>query len=301
MWVRALHRVPLAGVAAAALIGCSGSEGGVAPQASAAASGTAVIVTVGDSTRPGSVATLRLLARSSTNRADVTSAARVKLLYVLPSDGTDRRRDTDGSIVRSIGSGQRWLASQTGGRTLRFDVADDALDITFVRLPRTEATYFNYGEFVRDSIQKDLRAAGFTQRDVLLLAYYEGRHINRCASAAWPPVIAGTTAVMYLHGAPESELPCDDNEFAESPNDEPGYMEFVMLHELFHLLGIVSPQAPDQTLAGHVSTDPTDLMYAGPRPWRPATVDVTKRNYYSPTPLPVGVKNFADSPFVIVP
>lgn len=77
--VRAVHRVPLARLAdtALALMGCSGSEGGVAPQASAAASGAAVIVTVGDSTRPGSAATLRLLPRSTTNRADVTSAARV--------------------------------------------------------------------------------------------------------------------------------------------------------------------------------------------------------------------------------
>jgi hypothetical protein len=282
-------------------MGCSASEGAVAPQASAAASGPAVIVTVGDSARPGSTATLRLLPRASANRVDVTTAARVKLLYVLPSDGTDRRRDTDGSINRSIGSGQRWLASQTGGRTLRFDLSDDALDITYVRLPRAEATYFGFGAFIRDSIQKDLRAAGWTQRDVLLLAYYEGRHVDRCASAAWPPVIAGSAAVVYLHGAPESELPCDDNEFAESPNDAPGYMEFVVLHELFHLLGVVSPQAPDQALSGHVTGDPTDLMYAGTRPWRPATVDVSKRNYYSPSALPSGVKNFAESPFVIAP
>ncbi len=304
MSVRSLYRVPLAQLAVAVtLMGCGVSEGSFAPlaSASATASGAAVIVTVGDSARPGSVASLRVLPRSTMNRADVTSAARVKLLYILPSDGTDRRRDTDGSIQRSIGSGQRWLASQTAGRTIRFDVADDALDITFVRLPRPEATYFRYGAFIRDSIEKDLRAAGFTKRDVLLLAYYEGRHVDRCASSAWPPVIAGAAAVVYLHGAPESELPCDENELAESPNDKPGYMEFVVLHELFHLMGVVSEHAPGQTLSGHVATDPSDLMYAGPRPWHPSAVDVSKRNYYSTSALPSGARNFTESPFVVAP
>ncbi len=60
----------------------------------------------------------------------------------------------------------------------------------------------------------------------------------------------------------------------------------------------MSAAAPNHS-AGHVNNDPTDLMYAGAEPWRPATLDVTKTNYYNATtPLGAGVVNFSDSPFL---
>jgi hypothetical protein len=239
--------------------------------------------------------------RSSTNRPDETVLNKVKLLYALPSDGTDRNLDTDGTIHRTISSGQRWLASQTGGRYMRYDVADGALDIAFVRLPRTDAVYLGYGAFIRDTIEKDLKAAGWNQANTLLLVYYDGRQVDRCGSAAWPPALPGTVAGLYLRGAPTSAGPCAGNPFAISPIAAPGYWEFVAQHELFHLLGLVSTAAPNHALSGHVGNDPTDLMYAGSLPWRPATVDVTKTNYYNAAGLPAGVTNFATSPYVVAP
>jgi hypothetical protein len=239
--------------------------------------------------------------RTTTNRPDETTLSKVKLLYVLPSDGTDRGLDTNGTIHRTFSSGQRWLASQTRGRYLRADAADGALDITFVRLPRTDAVYLSFGAFIRDSLEKDLRAAGFTQANTLLLAYYDGRHVDRCASAAWPPALSGTLAALYLRGAPTSAAPCAGNAFAATAVAAPGYWEFVAVHEMFHLLGLVSTAAPDHTLAGHVGNDPTDLMYAGTLPWRPAVVDVSKSNYYNNDGLPNGVANLVSSPYVITP
>jgi hypothetical protein len=53
-----------------------------------------------------------------------------------------------------------------------------------------------------------------------------------------------------------------------------------MLHELFHALGGAPACAPSQTLSGHVSDSPTDLMYAGPEPWHPAVVDVGHDDYW---------------------
>ncbi len=242
---------------------------------------------------------LRILSRTSTNRTDESTAARVKLLYAVPSDGTDRGLDTTGAIHRTISSGQRWLATQTAGRSMRYDVSDGGLDITFVRLPRTDAVYLGYGAFIRDSMEKDLKAAGWTQANVLLLTYYDGRHVDRCASAAQPPLLPGTLGAVYLNGLPNASNGCATQPFAANPTAAPGYIDFVAVHELFHLLGLVSSAAPNHALQGHVGNDPTDLMYAGPLVWRPATVDVTKTNYYNATGLPSAVNNFINSPYVV--
>jgi hypothetical protein len=266
-----------------------------------AAPAVTVTVTAGATASGSATYALKILPRSTTNRTDVTALARVKIIYALPSDGTDRNLDTDGSLHRTISSGQRWLASQTANRSFRYDVADGSLDIAFVRLPRTDAVYYSYNGAIRDSLEKDLKAAGWNQANVLLLVYYDGRHIDRCASAAWPPALVGTVGAVYLKGAPNASIPCANNAFAATPTSPPVYLDFVAVHELFHLQGLVSTGAPNHALSGHVGNDPTDLMYAGSLPWRPATVDVTKTNYYSNTALAAGVTNFKDSPYVVTP
>jgi hypothetical protein len=58
-----------------------------------------------------------------------------------------------------------------------------------------------------------------------------------------------------------------------------GYIELATLHELMHAQGAVPRCAPHWTV-GHVGDDPTDLMYAGSAPWRPATVDVGNDDYW---------------------
>ena len=266
-----------------------------------AAPAATVTVTAGATVAGSAAYALKILPRSTTNRADVTALSRVKVLYVLPSDGTDRNLDSDGTLHRTVSSGQRWLASQTGNRSIRYDVADGGLDIAFVRLSRTDAAYYSYNGAIRDSLEKDLKAVGWNQANVLLLVYYDGRHVDRCASAAWPPALVGNVGAVYLKGAPNASIPCANNAFAASPTAAPGYLDFVAVHELFHLLGLVSTGAPNHALSGHVGNDPTDLMYAGTQAWRPATVDVTKANYYNATSLPAGVTNFKDSPYVVTP
>ena len=47
-----------------------------------------------------------------------------------------------------------------------------------------------------------------------------------------------------------------------------------------HTIGFVPTCAPNHTRAGHVSDSPTDLMYAGDEPWRPAVLDVGRDDYY---------------------
>lgn len=266
-----------------------------------AAGGSAPTVVAGATAEATVTYAPRILARALVNRPDSVTASRIKLLYVLPSDGVDRGLDTNGTILRVVSSGQRWLASQAGGRHVRYDTNDGGFDIAFVRAPRTDAAYFGYGVFIRDSLEKDLIAAGFTTANVRYLAFYDGRHQTVCGSSAQPPLLNGTLAALYLRGLPTSTVPCAGNPFAASPTAAPGYWEFVAQHELFHLLGHVSTGAPNFVAGGHVGNDPTDLMYAGSQPWRPAALDVARTNYYSTGTLGGGLANFNTSPFTIAP
>ncbi len=241
---------------------------------------------------------IRALGRSDVNRPDNGVVNKFRVMYVLPSDGTDRNLDTDGTIIRTVSSFQRWFASQTGGRRLRLDLSDDALDITFARIGRTDAVMTSYGTFLRDTLEKELVALGHSTPNTLLLVYYDGGNNSACGSAAQPPGLVGVVGGIYLKGLATTAFPCAGNPTAATPWASPAYAEFTAAHEILHLLGIVSAAAPNHS-AGHVNNDPTDLMYAGAEPWRPATLDVTKTNYYNATtPLGAGVVNFSDSPFL---
>lgn len=240
---------------------------------------------------------IKTLPRSTTNRPDGGVINKYRIMYVLPSDGTDRNLDTDGTIIRTVSSFQRWFASQTGGRHLRLDMSDDALDITFARIGRTDAVMTSYGDFIRDTLEKDLVAAGYSSPNTLLLVYYDGGHQSRCGSAATPPALPGPLGAIFLRGLATSAFPCANNPFAATPWAAPTYIEFTAAHEALHLLGIVSAGAPDFNNY-HVDNDPTDLMYAGALAWHPATLDVTKANYYNSTSLPGGITNFSTSPYL---
>ena len=131
--------------------------------------------------------------------------------------------------------------------------------------------------------------------------YYEGTNTRTCADAPLPPILPGQVSVMYLNGLEGRPgiLPCNQNQFAASAAAPPGYLDFAMLHEVVHTLGGVASSAPNHVLSGHVSTSPTDLMYAGSLPWQPSVLDANKSNYYNPAGLPAGVFNLATSEYLL--
>ena len=100
-----------------------------------------------------------------------------------------------------------------------------------------------------------------------------------------------------IPGGPE----CDTNPFAATSTSAPGYLEFVAVHEVLHVLGLVSVAAPDHGFNGHLTTDSSDLMYAGSARWTPSRIDQAQRNYFNTTGLPGSLGNLATSPFVITP
>jgi hypothetical protein len=229
------------------------------------------------------------LPRSEVDRPDDFKGPQVHVVYAIPSDGQDRALDTNGTIVNSVAGFQAWLSGQTAGRTLRTDTAGGAVDVSFLRLSMTDAQMKAQDPFIVDEIQRRLRDAGFTKKDTINAVYYDGTSTYACGGAAWPPKLPGQVAAVYLRGDPPGAAMCTADPSAS-------YWRFGMLHEVVHAAGFVAPCAPHHTMAGHVSDDPTDLMYAGAEDWQPGVLDVGRDDYYEHSDAHCA--DLADSPYL---
>jgi hypothetical protein len=247
-----------------------------------------------------SVAYGPVLTRSTVDRPDDSRKKQIHFMYVVPSDRLDRALDVDGTVQNTVSSFQGWLANKTRGRRLRVDTFQGSLDITFVRLSRTDAEIASLGAFVRDQVESDLTAAGFTAPNKVYAVYYDGTSDSACGGAAWPPTLPGRVVALYLNGLPGGPVPCASNPFAAA-GAAPTYLEFAMLHEILHILGFVPTCAPNQWRAGHVSDNPDDLMWAGDGPWVPdgwanVVLDSGNDDYYHARIR--GCPDLARSPFL---
>jgi len=237
--------------------------------------------------------------RSLADRPDEVAGSQVHVMYVLPSDGQDRRLDVDGTLANSVGSFQTWLAGQTGGRRLRLDTYRGAPDITFVRLARSDSLMRSYGPRVRGAIEWELSRAGLLSAGKVYAVYYDGGSTHACGSAAWPPETRGRVGAVYLRGTSPGARPCNYT-FVPSSASSPGYLELSVLHEILHTLGFVAEIAPHEHARGHVP-EPNDLMYdGGAAPWALSEVvlDVGQDDYYGSN-VPAAAQNFAHSPFLM--
>jgi len=306
------------------LIAACGGGGGETTTASTSATVAqpSTIVQSGISNQPAATATGTISVanqlKNPTNRSfadqpDDSADAQIHIVYAVPADGQDNRFDLGGIIANTTGSWNNWLATQTGGKKLRIDTVNkDTIDVTFVRLPYTEATLESYGSKKRDQIEIALGLVMRLYDHKIYLVYYDGPNPRTCADAPHPPELEGRVAVYYLHGFEGTpRRPCTNlvdtaygMPFAASPTATPGYADFSALHELLHAQGLVDFNAPDQALNGHVGINPNDLMYAGSQPWGcvestgQCALDISKKNYYNAAGLPNGLKNLADSAFL---
>jgi hypothetical protein len=219
--------------------------------------------------------------RTSDDRPDEVTGYQVHVNYVLPSDGLDEALDTNGQLATSVAAFTGWLGAQTEGRTLRLDTCGGALDVRFFRMSETEAELKSNGLYLRDAIEAAMEDAGLIHPEKLEAVYYGGDAAGTCGGGAWPPTLIGHVAAMYLKGTfPDPNVPpCASNPVGASA-EVPGYIDFAMLHELLHSLGMVPSCAPHHALSGHTSDDPTDLMYAGPLPWQPSVLDFGRDDYF---------------------
>jgi hypothetical protein len=233
------------------------------------------------------------LPRSTTDRRDDVTGPQVHALYVLPSDGVDRGLDTDGTIAASVANWQRWVRAQTFDNGIRLDTSGRELDVTFVRLGKTDAQLAARGLALRDAIEDELRARGLVRSGKIYATYYDGSSAAACGGGAWPPRLPGTVAALYLRATYGPGAVCYQ---PERSRDELQIMDFAMLHEVMHTMGYVPSCAPNHTREGHVSDSPRDLMYAGDEPWRPAVLDVGNDDYFHAHIL--GCRELAESTYL---
>jgi hypothetical protein len=224
-------------------------------------------------------------------------------MYVLPSDGADRSSDINGSIRNSVTAFAGWLTGHAGGRALRFDTYHGSLDISFLRLSRTDAQLAAYGVSLLGQLQMDIQQAGFDQTNKIYAAYYDGTSTASCGAGFRPATAPNNTVALYLRGLPDSSVPCDTQPFAAA-GAAPAYREFAMLHEIVHGLGMVPDCAPHQWRSGHVSDNPDDLMWAGdgnwvPDGWANVVLDYGNDDYYGHS-IP-GCPDLKNSSYLIQP
>ncbi|MCX4246474.1 hypothetical protein [Paraliomyxa miuraensis] len=216
--------------------------------------------------------------RTELDLPDDAPEPQVRVLYVLPSDGADEQLDTNDTICNSVLAWSQWLSSQTEGRTLRLDTSAGTLDIGFVRLDLPNAVMHGTSEafdvdtgfaYVRDRIERELVQMGLLVPHKLYAVYYGGTSQYACGGGAYPPVLIGQVGALYLGGEIPGSSPCGEAPWGQA-DLVPRYLEYAMLHELVHSLGMVDLLAPHEHSSGHAFDDgepnpERDLMYA-PRP-----------------------------------
>jgi len=238
-----------------------------------------------------------VVGRAVTDQPDDVQGYQVHVNYVLPSNGIDEGLDTNGAIATSVAAFSKWLSGQMGGRQIRLDTCGGQLDIRFFKINQTEMELKAKGIFLRDAIEEAMSTAGLIAPNKIEAVYYGGDSSESCGSGPWPPGLVGHVAGLYLKGtfANPSIPSCASNPLA--PNkDTPGYLDFSILHEILHTVGIVPTCAPHHVPSGHVSDSPTDIMYAGNLPWNPSVLDVNKDDYFGAN-IP-GCTDLANSAFL---
>jgi len=216
--------------------------------------------------------------RATADRADDTPYDQLRVLYVTPSDGPDLQRDTSGIICNSVRGIAAWFEGQAGA-ALRLDTAGGLLDIGFVRLSKTDAQMRGTDTtnasidtgiaFVRERIERELRAVSMIAPNKLYAVYYEGTSSYACGGGAYPPLIVGRVGAMYLR-APSGQSTCGDVRPWGRASLVPEYVDYGMLHETLHSMGYVPATAPNQHSSGHAydtaAAEPArDILYS-PRP-----------------------------------
>jgi hypothetical protein len=236
--------------------------------------------------------------RTTRDRPDEVSGLQIKIVYFTSADGPDGGLDTTGVLQNSVGSFQNWFAGKTG-KVQRQDTYQGQLDIAYFRSAMTDAQIAAKTPGVIRELYNQLVQAGFNDPNKRYLIYYDGSSTSACGGS----LFNGPAAAMYLRAVLTSGLICNGRlgavQFVTSPTAPPRYWEFAMLHDSFHMGGIVDPKAPDHYAPnpGHVD-NPADLMHGGLGGWNPSVVDSTGRNYYGDN-VPEGVRNLKNDSILI--
>ena len=197
----------------------------------------------------------RWQAPSFADRPDELDGPQIHIYFAKPSDARDRY-DRIGYLSAAVQDAQRWLAARTDqGRAFRIDTYRGRPDVTTLPLDVTTAEMqaYNLPETVFDTplLPGGLSLSDLGRRDPnkLHFVFIEappalsqdlGRNI---CGVAFP--LTGV-AVMFA-GFPF--LPEHGNSYCAGPT-------LIFLHEVFHVLGAVHPEAPHADGTSHIESVP---------------------------------------------
>jgi hypothetical protein len=213
------------------------------------------------------------------DRPDEAVGPQVHLVYAVPSDRPDGALDTNGTITSWAAAFNDWFAAATGGVRLRFDTFAGQPDVSFLKLPETDAALTAQGAFANDMIFTELRVAGFSDSNKIYAVVEQGGNNGACGWGGGGRPLG----VLYLEAAPSGRS-CGSIAWP-----------MVLGHETFHVLGAVDPCATHYS-DGHVGDLTADLMYPYAYPGTPL-LDPGHDDYYGPPGddhLPAGCPSSAN-------
>jgi hypothetical protein len=219
------------------------------------------------------------LERAFGDRPDEAVGPQIHLVYAVPSDARDGALDTDGTIGSWMAAFNDWFAAGTGGVRLRVDTFAGQPDVSYLKLPETDAALTAQGAVANDMIFTELRVAGFTDPEKIYAVVEQGGNNGACGWGGGGRPLG----VLYLNAAPSG------NSCAAIA------WQFVVGHEIFHVLGAVDSCATHYS-DGHVGDLSTDLMFPYAYPGTPL-LDPGHDDYYGPPGddhLPAGCPSSAN-------
>jgi hypothetical protein len=232
---------------------------------------------------------LRSLGRSTHDRADDITGLQIHFVYAVPSGRPqlDHHRDVDTSLANSVFLIASWFHQQRGKPLLRIDTYHGQPDITFIRLPRSNATYKDSGP---RALMEDLARAGFDRDDKAYAVYYDGTlpTAETCGLGGSPP---HPYAIAFV-----AQECFTDYDFTQAELGSYSRLVFVMAHEIVHELGFVPDCAPHSTGTGHVDDSSHDLMFPVLQNDVPV-LDVHNDDYYLAHVR--GCEDLSKSPFLV--
>jgi Divergent InlB B-repeat domain len=177
--------------------------------------------------------------RTTSDQPDEQIGPQVHLVYAVPAGGADRGLDTNGTIAGWVNDFNDWLSIQTGGVRIRIDTFQGQPDITFLPLKETDAQLDGMGQAAPAQIFGELSDAGLNDPQKRYLVIEEGSdNFGWCGFS-----YLNSEGVVFLDSC-----------------DYTSWMDALVGHEMFHLLGAVNTCAPHAVAPGEVGDDPNDLM-----------------------------------------
>ena len=214
----------------------------------------------------------------------VSSTNQIRVVYAIPSDGTDRFAQNASPIASDVAAIDGWWRGQDSTRAPRFDLYPfpgcastfGGLDLGFVRLASPGASYLDSSNVRIELLATDLGSA--TPDPVKTLVYYDGPVADPqvCGTSFTDPQSGGPLgfSFIFLQASCYTDL------------GQGGGVARVTTHELIHDLGAVSFGAPNECRPpedGHVCDTSTDIMYPytyDDETLDTAVLDVGRNDYY---------------------